>query len=177
MKTSVIDESPGIGRAREQSREFRSVCGAPPPPLLAASLFACTSCLSPQAPAPAAANEDTVPPGENLVVEGVPPIPRSLADAVGRYAEIREATFAAWHPTKHTRTPSSSGSPTWTSRRKRSPSSPVTSRGTSRATVRKNGTPVWYLLANDEGHGFTKKSNDDYLRWATAAFVRTYLLE
>jgi dipeptidyl aminopeptidase/acylaminoacyl peptidase len=27
------------------------------------------------------------------------------------------------------------------------------------ATVRKNGTPVWYLIANDEGHGFAKKRN------------------
>jgi dipeptidyl aminopeptidase/acylaminoacyl peptidase len=29
------------------------------------------------------------------------------------------------------------------------------------ATVRENGGPVWYLLANDEGHGFAKKRNQD----------------
>ncbi|MDW8313219.1 MAG: alpha/beta fold hydrolase, partial [Burkholderiales bacterium] len=28
--------------------------------------------------------------------------------------------------------------------------------------VRANGTPVWYLLAEDEGHGFVKKANVDY---------------
>jgi dipeptidyl aminopeptidase/acylaminoacyl peptidase len=28
-------------------------------------------------------------------------------------------------------------------------------------TVRAGGTPVWYLLAKDEGHGFAKKSNRD----------------
>jgi Tol biopolymer transport system component len=39
-----------------------------------------------------------VTPGENLVVEGIPPVPRALADSVGRYADIREASFAGWHP-------------------------------------------------------------------------------
>src|SRR5207253_794815 len=28
--------------------------------------------------------------------------------------------------------------------------------------VRKNNTPVWYLLAKDEGHGFHKKKNRDF---------------
>ncbi len=30
------------------------------------------------------------------------------------------------------------------------------------ATVKKNGTPIWYLMATDEGHGFRKKSNADF---------------
>ena len=42
-----------------------------------------------------------VAPGENLVVEGVPPIPASLADEVGRYTEFRSAGFSSWHPTRH----------------------------------------------------------------------------
>ena len=29
-------------------------------------------------------------------------------------------------------------------------------------TVRRHGTPVWYLLALDEGHGFARKSNVDF---------------
>jgi dipeptidyl aminopeptidase/acylaminoacyl peptidase len=29
------------------------------------------------------------------------------------------------------------------------------------AKVKQHGTPVWYLLANDEGHGFRKKANVD----------------
>ncbi len=45
------------------------------------------------------------------------------------------------------------------------------------STVRKNGTPVWYLLAKDEGHGFSKKKNVDYLFYASVLFVQEYLLK
>jgi len=40
-------------------------------------------------------------PGENLVVEGVPPIPMTLVDAAGRYTDFRGAAFQSWHPTRH----------------------------------------------------------------------------
>ena len=39
-----------------------------------------------------------------------------------------------------------------------------------------NGTPVWYLMATDEGHGFAKKSNVDFQFYATVTFARTFLL-
>ncbi len=39
-------------------------------------------------------------PNENLVLDGVPKIPASVAETVGRYTEFRAASFAAWHPTK-----------------------------------------------------------------------------
>jgi dipeptidyl aminopeptidase/acylaminoacyl peptidase len=42
--------------------------------------------------------------------------------------------------------------------------------------VKKNGVPVWYLMAKDEGHGFIKKSNRDYEFYATVLFVKAYLL-
>jgi dipeptidyl aminopeptidase/acylaminoacyl peptidase len=42
--------------------------------------------------------------------------------------------------------------------------------------VKRHGTPVWYLLAKDEGHGFRKKPNVDYLFYGTVAFVRRFLL-
>ena len=42
--------------------------------------------------------------------------------------------------------------------------------------AKQNGRPVWYLMARDEGHGFVKKSNADYLFYATVMFVRQYLL-
>jgi dipeptidyl aminopeptidase/acylaminoacyl peptidase len=45
------------------------------------------------------------------------------------------------------------------------------------ATVRKNGTPVWFLMANDEGHGFAKKRNADYLFYATVLFVQEHVLK
>jgi dipeptidyl aminopeptidase/acylaminoacyl peptidase len=43
-------------------------------------------------------------------------------------------------------------------------------------TVRKHGTPVWYLMAKDEGHGFSKKSNEDFLLYSTVLFMKQYLL-
>jgi dipeptidyl aminopeptidase/acylaminoacyl peptidase len=42
--------------------------------------------------------------------------------------------------------------------------------------LRDKGTPVWYLLAKDEGHGFRKKRNMDYLLDTTVLFMREYLL-
>jgi protease II len=40
------------------------------------------------------------------------------------------------------------------------------------AKVRGNGSPVWYMLALDEGHGFAKKSNRDAQREAEALFFQ-----
>lgn len=42
--------------------------------------------------------------------------------------------------------------------------------------VRANGQPVWYLLFNDEGHGFKKKANADYFGAATILFWQQNLL-
>ena len=42
--------------------------------------------------------------------------------------------------------------------------------------VRANGQPVWYLLYNDEGHGFRKKSNNDYFNAAVILFWQQNLL-
>ena len=48
----------------------------------------------------ALAQRDEFPPNENLVVEGIPKIPTSIAEAAGRYGEFRSANFNSWHPTK-----------------------------------------------------------------------------
>ena len=45
------------------------------------------------------------------------------------------------------------------------------------ATLQKNGTPVWFLMTKDEGHGFAKKSNADFLFYASVEFVRVTLLK
>lgn len=45
------------------------------------------------------------------------------------------------------------------------------------ATLKRQGTPAWYMLGKDEGHGFGKKKNADYLFYATVQFVRDYLLK
>lgn len=42
--------------------------------------------------------------------------------------------------------------------------------------VRANGQPVWYLLYADEGHGFRKKSNNDYFGAASILFWQQNLL-
>jgi dipeptidyl aminopeptidase/acylaminoacyl peptidase len=40
------------------------------------------------------------------------------------------------------------------------------------AKVRGNGSPVWYLRAENEGHGFARKENADYFFYATILFLR-----
>ncbi len=42
--------------------------------------------------------------------------------------------------------------------------------------VRANGTPVWYVLAEDEGHGFAKRANQDFQFATTTTFFDKYLL-
>lgn len=44
------------------------------------------------------------------------------------------------------------------------------------ATLKKQKTPVWYMLAKDEGHGFAKKKNADFLFYAEVQFIRDFLL-
>ncbi|HML57082.1 MAG TPA: prolyl oligopeptidase family serine peptidase, partial [Ferruginibacter sp.] len=42
--------------------------------------------------------------------------------------------------------------------------------------IKANGGTVWYLEADDEGHGFRKKSNQDYQFYATIEFIKRFLL-
>ena len=43
-------------------------------------------------------------------------------------------------------------------------------------TLKKQGTPVWFLMANDEGHGFAKKKNADFQFYSTTKFIDEHLL-
>ena len=43
--------------------------------------------------------------------------------------------------------------------------------------VRGNGQPVWFLMYDDEGHGFAKKGNRDYFDAATIRFWQQHLLD
>lgn len=45
------------------------------------------------------------------------------------------------------------------------------------AAVRKNRVQVWYLLAENEGHGFARKVNADYLFYAMILFFQERLLK
>jgi dipeptidyl aminopeptidase/acylaminoacyl peptidase len=60
---------------------------------------------------------------------------------------------------------------------KNDPRVPVTESEQMVSMVRQNGTPVWWLMAKDEGHGFGKKKNQDYQFCATVMFVKEYLLK
>jgi dipeptidyl aminopeptidase/acylaminoacyl peptidase len=42
--------------------------------------------------------------------------------------------------------------------------------------VKKNGGTVWLLVAGDEGHGFRKKSNQDYQEGGQALFLQSFLV-
>ena len=43
------------------------------------------------------------------------------------------------------------------------------------SAVRENGGEAWFLLANDEGHGFRKKSNRDFQSEAETLFLKDVL--
>jgi len=43
--------------------------------------------------------------------------------------------------------------------------------------LKKQGTPVWLLIAKDEGHGYRKKGNQDFQFYATVEFLQEYLLK
>ncbi len=42
--------------------------------------------------------------------------------------------------------------------------------------LKSNGVLTWFLMANDEGHGYVKKKNQDFQFYATVMFVRQFLL-
>ncbi|PYT73862.1 MAG: peptidase S9, prolyl oligopeptidase [Acidobacteria bacterium] len=43
--------------------------------------------------------------------------------------------------------------------------------------LKKVGTPVWLMIANDEGHGYRKKPNQDFQFYAAVEFLQEYLLK
>jgi dipeptidyl aminopeptidase/acylaminoacyl peptidase len=60
---------------------------------------------------------------------------------------------------------------------KNDPRVPVSESDQIVAALTKSGTPVWYIMAKDEGHGFQKKANQDYQFYATVEFLQEYLLK
>jgi dipeptidyl aminopeptidase/acylaminoacyl peptidase len=43
--------------------------------------------------------------------------------------------------------------------------------------LKQAGTPVWLMIANDEGHGYRKKPNQDFQFYSTVEFLQEYLLK
>jgi dipeptidyl aminopeptidase/acylaminoacyl peptidase len=60
---------------------------------------------------------------------------------------------------------------------KNDPRVPVTESDQIVAALKKQGTPVWYVMAKDEGHGFQKKANADFQFYTTVEFLQEYLLK
>jgi len=60
---------------------------------------------------------------------------------------------------------------------KNDPRVPVSESEQIVAALTNAGTPVWYLMAKDEGHGFQKKPNQDYQFFATVEFLQEFLLQ
>ncbi len=60
---------------------------------------------------------------------------------------------------------------------KNDPRVPVTESEQMVKAIRENGGTVWYLMAQDEGHGFSKKKNADFQFLSTILFFRENLLK
>jgi dipeptidyl aminopeptidase/acylaminoacyl peptidase len=60
---------------------------------------------------------------------------------------------------------------------KNDPRVPVSESQQIADALKKEGTPVWFLIGKDEGHGFRKKTNQDYQFYATVEFLQEYLLK
>jgi dipeptidyl aminopeptidase/acylaminoacyl peptidase len=60
---------------------------------------------------------------------------------------------------------------------KNDPRVPVSEAHQMADAVRKGGGTVWYLEAADEGHGFAKKKNADFLFLAMVQFYQEHLLK
>ena len=60
---------------------------------------------------------------------------------------------------------------------KNDPRVPVSESQQIADALKKQGTPVWLIIANDEGHGYRKKPNQDFQFYATVEFLQEYLLK
>ena len=60
---------------------------------------------------------------------------------------------------------------------KNDPRVPVTEAEQMVKAIRDHGGQVWYLMAKDEGHGFQKKKNADFMFLSMIQFFRENLLK
>ena len=59
---------------------------------------------------------------------------------------------------------------------KNDPRVPYTESTAMVETIKSLNKPVWFMMASDEGHGFSKKNNQDAQFYATILFIRNFLL-
>ena len=111
--TSPSRGAPRRGVLATHDNEGAAVEAAPfftPMPLVSTRVArraaACAAVALSAACAPLPSTISTAPPGDivvpnaNLVVQGIPPVPASVASAVARYTDFRGHRFVAWHPTR-----------------------------------------------------------------------------
>ena len=67
---------------------------------LAATMLAWGILLNACSTTPPAATTDVIAPNANLVAQGIPPIPASIAADVAKYTDFRGHSFVDWHPLK-----------------------------------------------------------------------------
>ena len=60
---------------------------------------------------------------------------------------------------------------------KNDPRVPVSESQQIADALKKQGTPVWLMIAKDEGHGYRKKPNQDFQFYSTVEFLQEYLLK
>jgi len=68
-------------------------------------------------------------------------------------------------------------SPLFVVQGKNDPRVPVTESEQMVKAIRDHGQTVWYLMAKDEGHGFSKKKNNDFQFLATILFFKEHLMK
>ena len=68
---------------------------------LVSALICLTCCgIAQNAPSGPPFSAQAVQPNSALMVEGIPPVPTSIAQQADRYTQVRSASFLDWHPTK-----------------------------------------------------------------------------
>ena len=94
------------------------------------------------------------------------------------YGDQREPAIRAYleRPPRSI-TPRRSASLSSSSRAETTPGFRCPSRSRCSRRIRSLGTPVWYLMAKDEGHGFVKRSNRDFEFFSSILFMREFLLK
>ncbi|HXY24267.1 MAG TPA: prolyl oligopeptidase family serine peptidase [Candidatus Acidoferrum sp.] len=60
---------------------------------------------------------------------------------------------------------------------KNDPRVPVSESQQIADALKQQGTPVWLMIAKDEGHGYRKKPNQDFQFYSTVEFLQEYLLK
>lgn len=106
---------------------------------------------------PAKAQTQFIPPGKNIEVVGVPPIPSSLADEVQQYAGVYGLPLAGWNLEKREIWLKGLSSVTWLTRVK----SPGATPETSSIYIRENGIYDIYIQPQSRYLAYTRDANGD----------------